>query len=160
MFGERTFRDAFGPANTQANTDLYVRATYSPDMQRAELTDDQVHTLVAVDVEGGLSGYAQLRVGGEHPLGEPVPSCELWRFYVDRPWQGQGLAAQLMDAVRALASELGCAALWLAVWEHNPRARTFYTREGFHEVGSQPFRLGNDLQTDLVMLTPLANYKG
>jgi ribosomal protein S18 acetylase RimI-like enzyme len=159
-FGERTFREAFGPANTQANTDAYVRGAYGVAMQLAELRDARVTTLVAVDAEGALTGYAQLRTGGDPPVSAFGSSCELWRFYVDRPWQGQGLAAQLMAAVKALARTAGCGCLWLAVWEHNPRAIAFYTREGFHLVGSQPFQLGDDLQTDQVMLTMLNPGKG
>lgn len=159
-FGERTFREAFGPANTQANTDQYVRGAYGHAVQSAQLVDPTVRTLVAVDAEGGLTGYAQVRVGRNNPAGVNGLACELWRFYVDRPWHGQGLAAQLMSAVRGLARELGFRAIWLAVWEHNPRARAFYTREGFQLVGSQPFQLGEDLQTDLVMFMPLDRSDG
>ena len=155
VLGERTFRDAFGPANTPSNTDQYVRGAYGVAIQSAQLTDPSIHTLVAVDAEGGLSGYAQVRVGAGNPDGVHGEACELWRFYVDRPWHGQGLATQVMSAVRGLARELGCDAIWLAVWEHNPRAIAFYTREGFRRIGSQPFQLGDDLQTDLVMCTSL-----
>lgn len=159
-FGERTFREAFGPANTPANTDAYVRGAYGPAIQLAELGDVRVTTLVAVDAEGALTGYAQLRTSGDPPVPMSGPSCELWRFYVDRPWQGQGLAAQLMAAVKELARTMGCDMLWLAVWEYNPRAIAFYSRQGFHHVGSQPFQLGEDLQTDQVMLAMLNPGKG
>jgi GNAT superfamily N-acetyltransferase len=154
-FGERTFREAFGPANSPANTDQYVRGVYGEAMQSAELADPDVTTLVAVDVEGALAGYAQVRRGTTAPGVGVDNACELWRFYVDQPWQGQGLAAELMAAVRHNALDAGCVAIWLAVWEHNPRARAFYAREGFRLVGSQPFQLGDDLQTDLVMVTKL-----
>ena len=159
-FGERTFREAFGPANIPANTDAYVRGAYGAAIQRAELHDERIPCLVAVDAEGALTAYAQLRLGGPSPSAAAGSSCELWRFYVDRPWQGQGLAAQLMSAVKAHARAAGCTTLWLAVWEHNPRAIAFYTREGFRLVGSQPFQLGDDLQTDQVMLTTLDSAEG
>ena len=32
--------------------------------------------------------------------------------------------------------------LWLGVWEHNARARAFYARWGFVEVGEMRFLLG------------------
>jgi membrane protein YdbS with pleckstrin-like domain len=121
----------------------------------AELQDPGIVTLVAVEAEGALTAYAQVWVHRPVPSGHGDTSAELWRFYVDRPWLGQGLATQLMSAVRELAIELRCDALWLAVWEHNPRAIAFYNREGFRQVGSQPFQLGDDLQTDLVMVTSL-----
>lgn len=155
VFGERTFRDAFGPANSPSNTDAYVRSAYGTALQRSELTDPQVVTLVAVDAEGGLTAYAQLRLATSSTDGQGQ-AVELWRFYVDRPWHGQGLATQLMRAVRDEAVALGAGSIWLAVWEHNPRAIAFYTREGFRLEGSQPFQLGDDLQTDLIMRSSLA----
>jgi ribosomal protein S18 acetylase RimI-like enzyme len=41
--------------------------------------------------------------------------------------------------------------LWLGVWEHNARARAFYARWGFVEVGEMRFLLGSDPQRDLVL---------
>jgi GNAT superfamily N-acetyltransferase len=87
-------------------------------------------------------------VTGEAPV-------EIGRFYVDRPWQGRGLAQRLMAAARDAARDLGGITVWLAVWEHHPRAIAFYQKQGFRDVGSQPFRLGSDLQTDRVMVAEL-----
>jgi ribosomal protein S18 acetylase RimI-like enzyme len=154
-FGERAFRDAFGPDNLPHNIEHYVRTAYGAPIQLAELQDPHIITLVAVEAEGALTAYAQVRAPRPAPGRPDDNSAEVWRFYVDRPWQGQGLATQLMGAVREVAIDLGCDALWLAVWEDNPRAIAFYNREGFRQVGSQPFQLGDDLQTDLVMVTSL-----
>ena len=49
------------------------------------------------------------------------------------------------------AAARGRRTVWLGVWEHNARAIAFYRRWGFTDVGSQPFQLGADLQTDRVM---------
>jgi ribosomal protein S18 acetylase RimI-like enzyme len=49
------------------------------------------------------------------------------------------------------AERRGCDAIWLDVWERNPRARTFYQKWSFVEVGSQIFQLGDDRQHDLIM---------
>jgi nucleoside-diphosphate-sugar epimerase len=57
----------------------------------------------------------------------------------------------LIDAARAA----GARHLWLGVWERNPRARRFYEKCGFVDVGSQAFVLGSDPQTDRVMVTTL-----
>ena len=45
--------------------------------------------------------------------------------------------------------------LWLGVWERNARARAFYSRWGFTEVGEMHFVLGNDPQRDLVLALAL-----
>jgi GNAT superfamily N-acetyltransferase len=150
----RTFTDAFGHENRPSNLELHLSRNYSPELQRRELLDPQVRTLVAETSEG-FAGYAQLRR-------DRIPECvtgtspiELRRFYVDRPWQGRGLAQALMAAARSEASTMGGFTLWLGVWEHNPRAIAFYRREGFADVGSLEFVLGLDHQTDRVMVCSL-----
>jgi ribosomal protein S18 acetylase RimI-like enzyme len=44
-----------------------------------------------------------------------------------------------------------CDCLWLGVWEHNPRAITFYRKFGLEVVGTHAFMLGLDRQRDLIM---------
>jgi ribosomal protein S18 acetylase RimI-like enzyme len=41
------------------------------------------------------------------------------------------------------------------VWEENPRAISFYKKNGFVEFDKHIFRLGNDEQTDIMMKLPL-----
>jgi len=41
--------------------------------------------------------------------------------------------------------------VWLGVWEHNPRARAFYRKCGFIDVGEHVFQLGDDPQRDVLM---------
>jgi ribosomal protein S18 acetylase RimI-like enzyme len=77
------------------------------------------------------------------------------RLYVDARYHGKGVAALLMDACIDAARRYDTKALWLGVWEHNPRAIAFYAKCGFVEVGEQVFPLGGDLQRDLVMARPI-----
>lgn len=153
--GARTFEDAFGRDNRPGDMALYLTRTYGLSQQAAELAHPGVITLIA-EADGQAAGYAQLRKG-------PPPGCvkgpapvEVWRFYVDRPWHGWGVAQALMAAVRREAVSRGGRTLWLAVWERNERAKGFYRKCGFLDVGSQPFILGEDQQTDLVMASDLA----
>ena len=41
--------------------------------------------------------------------------------------------------------------LWLGVWGKNPKAIGFYQRMGFVTYDKHIFKLGDDLQTDLLM---------
>jgi len=41
--------------------------------------------------------------------------------------------------------------VWLGVWEKNVDAISFYTKMGFREVGRHSFRMGDELQYDLIM---------
>jgi GNAT superfamily N-acetyltransferase len=153
---ERTFRETYTAHNTPENMERYVAAHFAPALQAAELADPRYITLVA-EVEGRAAGYTQLGQG-------PAPECvtgtdpvEIIRFYVDRPWHGQGLAQELMRAATEHAGAAGARTLWLGVWEHNARARAFYARWGFAEVGEHDFLLGGDLQRDLLLARPVAD---
>lgn len=153
-FAERTFRETFGPENRPDDMELYIARSYGADHQRAELLDPGLVTLLA-EAGGTLAGFVQLR-GGDAPacVDGPTP-VEIWRFYVDRPWQGRGLAGRMMAEACAGARARGAETVWLAVWERNGRAIAFYRRCGFAAVGRQPFVLGTDVQNDLVMARSL-----
>jgi len=56
-----------------------------------------------------------------------------------------------MEQAIARARRRGRRTLFLVAWERNPRAIAFYRKQGFREVGAQPFQLGQDVQTDRVM---------
>jgi GNAT superfamily N-acetyltransferase len=154
-FATRTFEEAFSHMNEPAHMAAYLEQAYGLAQQTAELSNPDVITLLAY-VEDRLAAFTQLRR-------RPPPACvtgaqpiELWRFYVDRPWQGRGVAQRLMTAVFAAARDMAGRTLWLGAWERNPRALTFYARCGFRDVGTDDFWLGSDRQTDRVLEADLS----
>jgi ribosomal protein S18 acetylase RimI-like enzyme len=149
-FAARAFEEAFGAENDPADMALYLSGAYGFAQQSRELADPGMATLVA-EVDRTLAGFAQLRGGDPPGVVAGRRPLELWRFYVDRSWQGRGVAQALMDAVVAEAGRRGAGVLWLGVWERNARARAFYRKCGFEDVGTQPFMLGTDRQTDRIM---------
>ncbi len=151
-FAARTFYESFGADNNADDMHAHLAASFSPERQRAELDDPNIDTMVVHDEQGRWMAFAQLRSG---KLSNGVPaerSIELWRFYVDKPWHGGGIAGRLMDKVKERARGRGAAHLWLGVWERNARALAFYRKHGFEKVGNQTFVVGSDPQTDDVML--------
>ena len=153
-FGARTFRETFEADNTPENMALYLARSYGPELQAAELRDPRMVSLLAED-GGRLAGFSQLR---DSPTPEGVTGSrpiELLRFYVDRAWQGRGVAQALMSATFAAAAERGAGAVWLAVWEQNQRAQAFYRKCGFEDRGAKDFILGHDRQTDRIMARTL-----
>jgi ribosomal protein S18 acetylase RimI-like enzyme len=153
-FAARTFRETFEADNTAEDMALYLEANYGPELQGAELRDPAAVTLLVEDGRR-LAGYAQLREG---PAPECVPGplpIEIRRFYVDRAWQGRGVARALMMATLEAAVERGARTVWLAVWERNLRAQAFYRKCGFEDWGAKEFVLGRDRQTDRVMARAL-----
>jgi len=148
-FGARTFEETFGPDNRAEDMRSYVARTYGEQQQLREIEDPNVTTLV-VEEDGRLIAFAQLH-RGPAPACVPPNAVEIARFYVDRPWQGRGVAQELMSAVIDAAKRENAPGIWLGVWQRNARAIAFYEKHGFRRAGTQPFLLGSDLQTDDVM---------
>ena len=150
----RIFLDTFAAQNRPADVAMHAERSYSPAIQLAELRDGSKTYLIA-EVDGEAAGFAM--------VGEPESeSCfafdspvELFRFYIYKQWHGQGVAAPMMDEVEKIARALGGRTLCLGVWEHNTRAIRYYEKTGFRDAGSQPYILGEDVQTDRVMVRDL-----
>ena len=49
------------------------------------------------------------------------------------------------------ARRRGAQTIWLGVFERNAKARRFYEKMGFREVGAQTFTLGTDAQNDRIV---------
>jgi ribosomal protein S18 acetylase RimI-like enzyme len=133
---------------------MFLESTFGLEHQAREIADASWVTLL-VEIDGALAGYAQVKQGPPPPCVVGPSPIELYRFYVDTAWKGRGVAQRLMSEVRATAVELGGQTLWLGVWEHNPRAKAFYAKCGFSDVGSHDFALGTDTQTDRIFVASL-----
>ncbi len=158
-FATKIFLATFGPgtepANDPADLDAYLSEAFTVPRQEAELTDPRCVYLLA-ESGNAVAGFALVRIGSTDPAVTSAAPVEIQRFYVDGAFHGTGLAAQLMARVHQVARERGGETIWLGVWEHNPRAIRFYEKHGFRDVGSHPFLLGQDLQTDRVMQRSVA----
>ncbi len=153
-FARRTYVETFAADNSADDMALHVAKSFEASIQLREIRDPATITLLA---ERGVAlvGFAQVRRGPVPPCVEGLSPVELHRFYIDRPFHGQGVAQALMRSVDDVARELGGLTLWLGVWERNPRAIAFYAKCGFADVGEHAFILGTDEQTDRVMARPL-----
>ena len=146
---EQTYAGLIPPAEIAA----HVAADFAEAIQRSELADSSVTSLIVEEGDTTV-GFAQVRLRDL-----PVPSTygasvELWRIYLDRRCHGRGIAHDLMVAVGSAAVALSDGAIWLSVWESNPRAISFYGRYGFEEVGRQGFHVGDEVHSDIVMSAP------
>jgi ribosomal protein S18 acetylase RimI-like enzyme len=152
----RFFADSYHHVMAPAELQGHLTDFFTTDKQYAELTDPCCATFLALD--DAIVGYAQL-------VEDNVPACgidarkpaELKRIYVDRNWHGKGIAQELLQLVQREAQQRACDRLWLAVWEINDRAISFYSKNGFQTIGRQGFPIGSDDQSDFVMAKPLAN---
>jgi ribosomal protein S18 acetylase RimI-like enzyme len=152
--GARTFIETYAAENTAGDMAAYVASSFSPGRQARQLIDPAYRYLVA-EAAGRLVGYLLLRTGEAPACVDGSMPVELARLYVERAWQGRGVAAALMAAGLSEAEGMGARTLWLGVWERNVRAIRFYERHGLRRVGFHTFQLGDDIQVDDVMARPV-----
>ena len=147
VLAERTFYETFAADNNPDDLAAFIAQTYGEPQQRREIENPDGVTLLVESEDGAeLIAFTQLR-----RTSSPHGEVEIARFYVDKPHHGRGIAQRLMDAAIDTARAMGGTTLWLGVWERNPRAIAFYAKYGFQDVGSHPFLVGTDLQTDRIM---------
>ena len=148
--GARTFSETFAADNTPEDLAAYVAASFNLAQQTAEL-NDPASTFLIAEVDGHAAGYAKLHDGKPEQGVEGARPVELVRLYVSREWLGRGVGEQLMRACLDRAREAKHETIWLGVWERNARAQAFYRKWNFRVIGDHEFRLGADIQRDILM---------
>jgi diamine N-acetyltransferase len=143
----RTFYETFARYNTEENMRMYLDEQFPRERQMAEVGAPGRVFLLAYHGEEP-AGYASLRVG-EPPHGlEDERAIEIVQLYSEQKMIGKGVGPALMQACIDTARQQGCDWIWLGVWEHNERAKAFYTKWGFEPFGKHVFFVGLDAQTD------------
>ena len=148
--GAKTFYETFAKHNTPENLDLYLRESFSPEIQHNELAAPDSVFIIAELNETAI-GFAQLIIGSKDEAIEGSRPLEIRRIYTLEAFIGKGVGSGLMQAAIQEARLRGCDCVWLGVWEENLRAISFYKKWGFREVGNHIFSVGNDPQNDFIM---------
>lgn len=152
--GWQTFDETFAEFNKPEDMKAYLEEAFTVKSLAQELADERARFFIA-EAEGEAAGYAKLYLGDAPACVAGESPIELARLYVLRKYLGCGAGAALMQKFVEEARSLGRKTLWLGVWEHNERAKAFYRKWNFREVGAHEFILGSDVQTDWVMQTEL-----
>ncbi|MES2444952.1 MAG: GNAT family N-acetyltransferase [Pseudomonadota bacterium] len=141
--------ETFGASASPENIAAYLATAYGPGSPLVrDLGDSVRRTHLAID-DGRIVGYTKL-IPPWLPDAEPG-ALQLSQIYVAGSHHGQGVAGVLMDWTIAAARAAGAPALLLTVWENNHRARRFYDRLGFVQIGEYGFAVGDQVDTDHVM---------
>ena len=145
-----TFADLMDPADVEA----YLAKAFHPGALAAEFAEPGAAFWLA-EAPGGLVGYAKTLDGPAHPSVSGPRPLELARLYASAAAIGTGVGAALMRVVLDRAARDGFGTVWLGVYLQNARARAFYRRWGFEDVGTSTFNVGADVQDDAVMARPV-----
>jgi ribosomal protein S18 acetylase RimI-like enzyme len=148
--GAKTFNDTFESSNTKEDMELYLADNFNVERLTRELKEEGSTFLIAEFGETPV-GYARTRTAEEPEGLKESNQIEIERIYSRKEFLGKSVGKALMEGCLKLAKEGGHKVAWLGVWEHNPRAISFYEKWGFKRFGTHPFLLGKDLQTDILM---------
>lgn len=145
-----TFVDSFAKDNTKENMDKYLGEELTLEKLTEELQDNNNIFFLAWQ-SNELIGFAKLRLG-KIPAGlEKNSPIEIERIYVRKEYHSKKIGAQLMAHCLQHANGNGHDIIWLGVYGANHKAISFYERWGFEVFGSHNFKLGDDIQTDILM---------
>ena len=143
-----SFCETFGHLYAREDLDTFL-AKFTREAWLKEFNDPRYAFRIA-EVAGAVVGYVKLG-----PLSVPVeptgPAIELRQFYLLKSVQGAGVASELMNWALVEARAREKREMYLTVYTDNHRARRFYDRYGFVEVGPYAFMVGSHADEDIIM---------
>ncbi|WP_340264794.1 GNAT family N-acetyltransferase [Sphingobium mellinum] len=150
VLGGATFLASFAHDHPGPALIAHIRNAHDESAYRAALVDPARQVWIGETPLGAPVGYAMLT-----PPDLPVEiderqDVEIKRFYLLGPWQGGGNGDALMGTVLDQARLRGARRVLLAVYPANDRARRFYARHGFEEIGETTFMVGEEAFRDLI----------
>jgi len=143
-----SFCDTFAHLYSDENLSAFL-GKFTLHAWRSEFHDPAYAFRIAED-DGKDVGYCKLG-----PLTLPVeaegPAIELRQLYLLKGHHGTGIATELMAWALDEARRRGARELYLTVYIDNRRAKRFYERYGFVEVGHYDFMVGDQADHDIIM---------
>ena len=151
----RTYYETFAHLNTPEDMQAYLDEAFEVSKLRGELNNPNSDFFLLF-FDDTLAGYLKLNEAPSQTDINDMSSLEIERIYVASEFQGEGLGRYLMEQAIAIANERNKKFAWLGVWEKNEKAIRFYKKNGFYEIGTHTFVMGEDVQTDYVMRKDLS----
>ena len=102
-----------------------------------------------------IAGYLKVNTGDAQTEEMDDDALEIERIYIINKFQKLGLGKYLFNKAMDIAMEQNKKKIWLGVWEKNKNAISFYKRLGFTQTGAHSFYMGDEEQTDLIMVKKL-----
>ena len=147
---KETFIQAFKKHNNPDDFRMYVEKAFAESTLKNELLDKHSHFFL-VYCEQVLVGYFKINEFGAQSEFKDASGMELERLYVLRDHQNKGIGSHLLQKIIKIVQQYGKKYLWLGVWEENKKAIKFYQQHGFEKIGTHPYFIGSDKQTDWLM---------
>jgi len=150
IIGRQTFFETFADGNSVENMQKYLEEGFTIDKLTAELTNPNSE-FYFVKLDNRVIGYLKINFGQAQTELNDSKALEIERIYVLKEFHGRKVGQNLYNKALDIAKKTNADYLWLGVWEENPRAISFYKKNGFVEFDKHIFKLGDDEQTDIMM---------
>jgi diamine N-acetyltransferase len=150
QIGIQTFVETFAAQNTAADMQQYLENSFAEKKLLKELSTTNTAFYIA-EIEEQVVGYLKINWGKAQTELQDDDALEIERIYVLQHYHGKQVGQALYNFAQQIAIDKHATYIWLGVWEHNARAKQFYTKNGFTAFGSHVFMLGTDAQTDVLM---------
>ncbi|TJZ61769.1 GNAT family N-acetyltransferase [Sphingobacterium olei] len=148
--GRETFSETFSRSNTEENMKKYLAEGFSVETLTDEVNNENSAFYFALS-ENKVVGYLKINFGASQTELKDEKAIEIERIYVLKEFHGKKVGQILYGKAMEVAQQKGADYVWLGVWEENPRAISFYKKNGFIEFDRHVFKLGDDEQTDIMM---------
>ncbi|MGJ1269519.1 GNAT family N-acetyltransferase [Sphingobacterium spiritivorum] len=148
--GRTTFAETFSEGNTTENMDQYLDEGFSLNKLEAEIENPDSEFFFAI-AEDKVVGYLKVNYSSAQTELQDESALEIERIYVLKALHGKKVGQLLYEKAIELAHKSQAGYVWLGVWEENPRAISFYKKNGFVEFDKHIFKLGDDEQIDIMM---------
>ena len=150
VIGRKTFQETFSESNSEENMKNYLQEGFASEKLTEELNNPNSEFYFALH-EDEVIGYLKINFGASQTELKDSKALEIERIYVTQEYHGKNVGKLLYDKAIQIAQHKNVEYIWLGVWEENPRAISFYRKNGFVEFDKHIFKLGNDEQTDIMM---------
>ena len=150
QIGRQTFSETFSSSNTEENMTTYLEEGFSNEKLIEELNNESSEFYFALS-ENELVGYLKINFGQSQTELQDDTALEIERIYVLKEFHGKKVGQVLYEKAIEIAKQKNAHYVWLGVWEENPRAISFYKKNGFVEFDKHIFKLGDDEQADIMM---------
>jgi ribosomal protein S18 acetylase RimI-like enzyme len=145
-----TFFDTFKGTCTDEDMQGFIEQYFNKEQVLSELQNANDFYFIAF-VDGRAAGYVRIKEEvSDVEIIKKRKAIELKRIYVLKEYHLRKVGAALMNFALDFAKQKNYDLIWLGVWEHNERAKSFYKKFGFEDSGVEhPFPIGNTPQTDV-----------
>ncbi|MFD1038976.1 GNAT family N-acetyltransferase [Virgibacillus byunsanensis] len=149
-----TFKETFQDQNSPENMKDYLEKAFNSKQLETELSTI-TSEFFFVYSNNEVAGYLKVNTNGAQPEEMGDESLEIERIYIKSKFQKHGLGKYLLNKAMEIAMKNNKKKIWLGVWEKNENAIAFYKKIGFVQTGDHSFYMGDEEQTDLIMIKTL-----